>query len=152
MVRRYSVRAMPAALAFAACVLASGCFPAYRPPAGEPPVVDQQDREWSGIMEDEGFTRRQVLDGALGNVKSQEFIVDVPASRNVTVLGFCDLGCSDLDLLVARGETILGSDTEDDDRPAVEVSDHRGGRLTVVVSMADCERPRCQFRAIVFTR
>lgn len=138
----------------AACTLAlvSGCSTAFQAPSGEPPVVDQQDREWSGIMTDNGYTRRNVMDGALGRIKSQEFVIDVPASRTVEVMGFCDLGCSDLDLVVARGETLLGSDTEDDDRPAVSVENHPGGRLTVVVSMADCSRPRCQFRVIAFTK
>ncbi len=149
MLRRPVVHMTLAALTL---VLGSGCSTAYRPPAGEPPVVDQQDSEWSGIMGGMGYTRRNVMNGALGSSKAQEFVVDVPASRTVEVMGFCDLGCSDLDLVVARGETLLGSDSEDDDRPAVAVTNHPGGRLTVVVSMAACDRPRCQFRAIVFTK
>jgi hypothetical protein len=138
-----------AAFAF---LLASGCTATYRAPSGEPPVVDQQDEEQSRFMVELGYTRRNVLNGSLGSSKAQEFVVDVPASQSVDVMGFCDLGCADLDLLVSRGETILGSDSEPDDQPEVEVRNHRGGRLTVVVSMADCNRPRCQFRAIVFTK
>jgi hypothetical protein len=138
-----------AALTF---TLASGCVAASQAPRGEPPVVDQQDSEWSGIMTGLGYTRRNVLNGSLGSSRSREFIVDVPASQEVSVLGFCDMGCSDLDLLISRGETILDSDTEGDDQPELLVKGHRGGRLAVVVSMADCDRSSCQFRAIVFTR
>jgi hypothetical protein len=146
---RTAARAFLAAFTF---LLASGCTATYRAPSGEPPVVEQQDQETSRIMVDFGNTRRDVLNGSLGSSRSQEFVVDVPPSEKVFVIGFCDLHCDDLDLLIARGEKNLDWDSEPDDNPEVEVTNHPGGRLTVVVSMAVCNRPRCQFRAIVFTK
>ena len=70
---------------------------------------------------------------------------NVAANAAYIVIGACDEGCSDLDLVVRDSSgNDVGSDFEDDDAPMVVIPAGSGGRYTFEVQMATCSS-NCHF-------
>ena len=73
-----------------------------------------------------------------GNVQFASF--SLSAGGNYVLIGACDEGCSDLDMIVrdAAGDEV-GRDEEMDDAPMVVIEGAYGGQYRVEVGMVTCE-------------
>lgn len=73
-----------------------------------------------------------------GNVQTVTF--NLRAGGTYVLIGACDEGCSDLDMIVrdAAGNEV-GRDEEMDDAPMVVIEGARGGRYSVDVGMVTCQ-------------
>jgi hypothetical protein len=70
---------------------------------------------------------------------------NVASGANYIVIGACDEGCSDLDLVVRDSSgNEVGSDFEDDDAPMVVIPAGSGGRYTFEAQMVTCTS-NCHF-------
>ncbi len=80
----------------------------------------------------------QVGRQSAGNVQTVTF--DLRAGGSYVLIGACDEGCSDLDMIVRDPSgNEVGRDEELDDAPMVVVEGARGGRYAVDVGMATCQ-------------
>ncbi len=125
-------RLVSAALAFAAVTGAAGAASAQTGPA----LVDSL---FSGLESELGLSASSRATGSLGANQKTTGTVNVPAGATYVLIGVCDEGCSDLDLVVRDSSGAeIGSDYEDDDSPIVFISDAAGGRYTFEVQMVTC--------------
>ncbi|MBU2167662.1 MAG: hypothetical protein KKF88_07485 [Alphaproteobacteria bacterium] len=80
----------------------------------------------------------QVGRQSAGNVQTVTF--DLRAGGTYVLLGACDGGCSDLDMIVRDPSgNEVGRDEEMNARPFVIIQGARGGRYTVDVGMVTCQ-------------
>lgn len=89
--------------------------------------------------------------GTLPPGEDEEFPLELRAGVRYVILGVCDGGCSDLDLVLvdaAGGEA--GADREMDDVPIVAFQAPADGRYVVKVEMATCGTANCGYGVRVF--
>jgi hypothetical protein len=68
------------------------------------------------------------------------------------VTAVCDRDCSDIDLRVFRNGTLVGSDTEEDDRPMVRVAPLVTRLYTIRATMAACSDSPCYYGIGIYAR
>jgi len=92
-----------------------------------------------------------VVRGTLPAGEDEEFPVELRAGVRYVILGVCDGGCSDVDLVLvdaAGGEA--GADRELDDVPVVSFQAPADGRYVVKVEMATCGTGNCGYGVRVY--
>jgi hypothetical protein len=142
-----STRTTRRALPFLLALLALGTAPAT---ARAQSVIEQLATAASQMMTNNGLTRRSTHDGSLRQGETIDIPVRLAAGQQITLAGFCDEDCSDLDLRVIRNGTTLGEDILVDDAPVVTLKNFAGGTVTVRVEMPGCSVAPCAFRVMVF--
>lgn len=133
------------ALAAAALLLAS-------PARAQDDLIATQLDSATVLMTGSGY--QPLSDAVRGTVpagEDEEFPLEVRAGVRYVVLGVCDRGCSDLDLvLVDAAGAEAGADREMDDVPIVSFQAPADGRFTVKVQMAACSTGSCVYGVRVF--
>lgn len=124
---------------------------AYAPSlvAQESVVVDQLERATRELA-DRGYNQvRPWRFGAFGAGMSDEFTSEF-ASDTYVVVGFCDNGCTDLDLSLKTifGE-LLTEDVAPDDRPILGFQ-IEAGLYWLEVTMAQCDPSPCHWGVGVY--
>lgn len=99
-----------------------------------------------GQLESEfGISAASRATGRLAEGGSTTGTFNVASGANYIVIGACDEGCSDLDLVVRDSSgNEVGADYEPDDAPMVVIPAGSGGRYTFEVQMATCSS-NCHF-------
>lgn len=135
------------ALAAAAALLS---VPAH----AQPEVVSNQMRQADSIMAEQNFSPvDEIVRGTLAQGADAEFEVDLERGSDYIMVGFCDNGCTDLDLVLSDGDgDEVSSDLELDDKPVVAVEGTSGGTYVLEVKMATCGRDECHYGFRVFRR
>lgn len=88
--------------------------------------------------------------GTLGEGEDEEFELDLEAGNQYFVVGVCDGGCSDMDLVLTNssGEEVE-SDREMDDVPMLAIQG-QSGSFVLSVQMATCSSDECHYGVRVF--
>lgn len=136
------------AIAFAA-IAAAALFAA--PAEAQPGIVTTQLDSAVVLMRNEGFTPADdPVTGTLPQGEDEEFELELEAGTSYFVVGVCDGGCSDLDLVLtdASGEEV-DADRELDDVPMLALQGH-SGTFVLSVQMATCSSSRCHYGVRVF--
>lgn len=98
----------------------------------------------------QGYPSVASVRGALAKETTADHTFNAVAGRSYIVIGVCDEGCTDLDLGVYNGAgTVMGSDVEEDDTPAVIFEAGETGRHQITVLMAVCAA-RCNYGVKVY--
>jgi hypothetical protein len=132
------------ALAVAAAALFSAPAQAQRA------IVTTQLDSAVVLMRGQGFspTDEPVL-GTLAQGANEEFELDLEAGSQYFVVGVCDGGCSDLDLVLTRGSDEVEADRELDDVPMLAIQG-QSGSFVLSVQMATCTSSECHYGVRVF--
>lgn len=103
------------------------------------------------LMAGQGFTPAdQPVTGQLAQGDDEEFELDLEAGTNYFVVGVCDGGCSDLDLVLTDGSgEEVEADREMDDVPMLAIEGQRGS-FVLSVQMATCSSAQCHYGVRVF--
>ena len=99
-----------------------------------------------GELETEfGMSAASRATGRLSAGGSTTGTFNVASGANYIVIGACDEGCSDIDMVVRDSSgNEVGSDYEDDDAPMVVIPAGSGGRYTFEIQMVTCSS-NCNF-------
>lgn len=133
-----------AAAAIAAALLST-------PAQAQPEIVVTQLDSAVVLMGGNGFVPADdAVRGTLPNGEDEEFELDLEAGTQYFVVGVCDAGCSDLDLVLTNssGEEVE-SDRELDDVPMLAIQG-QSGSFVLSVQMATCESGECHYGVRVF--
>ncbi|HYU35062.1 MAG TPA: serine/threonine-protein kinase [Thermoanaerobaculia bacterium] len=68
------------------------------------------------------------------------------------IVGQCDHNCSDLDLSIYDGETMISQDLETDDHPVLIMTAPRSDTFRLVVTMAKCSTGACSYGIGLFAK
>lgn len=102
------------------------------------------------LMAAEGFTPSDdPVMGTLAQGDDEEFEVELESGSQYFVVGVCDTGCSDLDLVLTRGDDEIESDRKLDDVPMLAIAD-QSGTFVLSVQMATCESSQCHYGVRIF--
>lgn len=102
-------------------------------------------------MRAQGFVPADApVGGRLAQGADEEFELEIEAGTTYFVVGVCDGGCSDLDLVLtdASGKEV-DSDRELDDVPMLALQGLRGTHV-LSVAMATCGSAACEYGVRVF--
>lgn len=89
--------------------------------------------------------------GSLAAGADQQFDLDLRRGVQYVVIGVCDRGCSDLDLVITNAAGAeVDADRELDDVPVLAVSPEQNGTFRIKVEMATCSTAECTFGVRVF--
>lgn len=107
-------------------------------------IVAEQVAEVDKLFEDEGYEPSHELQtGYMSTDETTTTQLDLDPGRYVFV-GVCDGDCEDLDLAVhSPSGTLLGSDSEDDDVPVIEIDVASAGEYSFTAGMASCRTDTC---------
>ncbi|HEU0302933.1 MAG TPA: hypothetical protein VFR37_26000, partial [Longimicrobium sp.] len=123
-------------LAFAAAAVVLASVPAQAQPDI---VTDQLDAAVAMMAEDGYAPADDAVMGTLAEGDDAEFELDLEAGVHYAIIGFCDRGCSDLDLALADGGgNEVDSDYLLDDYPTLEFDSESTGTFVLSVEMATC--------------
>lgn len=120
----------------------------------------------------QGQVARQIVDSRMvrtllaeGYVRTHDAHFDLtPAGGSSTVtltlregltyriVGKCDNDCTDLDLRLRDGRSVLASDFESDDYPLISVTPSRSGTYSLDAVMASCRTRNCGWGVVVLAR
>ena len=133
------------ALAAAAAALLSA------PAQAQQEIVTTQLDSAVSLMRAQGFTPAdEPVRGTLAQGADEEFELDLEAGTNYFVVGVCDGGCSDLDLVLTNSEgEEVEADRELDDVPMLAIEGQRGS-FVLAVQMATCSSAQCHYGVRVF--
>jgi len=115
-------------------------------------ILDQLTEKATELFGQKGFTPNGwVQSGAMASGGEKSVSVTLKGGQLYSVVGMCDTGCKDLNLVIkdSKGNE-LDSDVEDDDFPIL-VTD-KTGTYTVTVSMVKCETSSCRYRLVGFNK
>ena len=135
-------------LAIAATFAALVASPAHAQPA----IVQTQLDSAIVLMGGQGFAPAdEPVTGTLAQGDDEEFELDLQSGVSYFIVGVCDGGCSDLDLVLtdASGDEVE-SDRELDDVPMLAVESERTGSYVLSVQMATCSSSQCHYGVRVF--
>ncbi|MEJ0060058.1 MAG: hypothetical protein WDM79_10975 [Terricaulis sp.] len=91
--------------------------------------------------------------GALVNAQSDAFEATISIPGEYTVIGVCDLDCSNLDIRVLDEHGgLIAEDTAPDDFPIVELMLSGEATVRVQVTMLACAQEPCYFGANLYRR
>lgn len=107
-------------------------------------IVAEQVAEVDKLFEDEGYEPSHELQtGYMSTDETTTTQLDLDPGRYVFV-GVCDGDCEDLDLAVhSPSGALLGSDSEDDDVPVIEIDVSSAGEYSFTAGMASCRAETC---------
>jgi hypothetical protein len=134
------------ALATAAAALVSS------PAQAQPAIIQTQLDSAIVLMGNEGFTPAdEPVTGTLAQGDDEEFELDLQSGVSYFIVGVCDGGCSDLDLVLTdeSGEEVE-SDREMDDVPMLVLEAESTGSYVLSVQMATCSSSSCHYGVRVF--
>ncbi len=133
------------ALAAAAAALLS------TPAQAQPAIITTQLDSAVVLMRAQGFTPADdAVRGTLAEGADEEFELDLESGTNYLVVGVCDGGCSDLDLVLTNGSgEEVESDRELDDVPMLAI-EGQSGSFVLSVQMATCTLNECHYGVRVF--
>jgi hypothetical protein len=95
----------------------------------------------------------QVSTGSLNNGSEESVSVALEGGGNYAIVGVCDSGCRDLDLVAFDGAgNEVASDQEMDDTPMVNFSATQTGTWRLQVTMASCTADPCHYSLAVYAR
>jgi serine/threonine-protein kinase len=124
--------------------------PAPEPPAPEPPA------DYSAEV-------HRILERTEANLpgdytRSADFYVDqlavqgtkdlaatLTGGSSYTLIGQCDRNCSDLDLAIYDGDSLISEDLKEDDNPVLILNAPRSGEYRLKVSMPGCSEASCWY-------
>lgn len=89
--------------------------------------------------------------GTLPQGEDEEFEVELDSGSDYFVVGVCDSGCSDLDLVLTRGSDEVEADREMDDVPMLTL-EGQGGSFVLSVQMATCSSSECHYGVRIFRK
>jgi hypothetical protein len=118
----------------------------------QPNVIRMQLDSAVVLMRGQGFTPLDdAVTGSLAAGQDEEFEVELEAGVTYMVVGVCDGGCSDLDLVLSDddGEE-MEADRELDDVPMLAVEVTSNVEAVLKVQMATCSTAQCQYGVRVF--
>ena len=102
------------------------------------------------LMAGQGFVPSDdAVVGTLPQGEDEEFEVELASGSQYFVVGVCDSGCSDLDLVLSRGSDEVESDREMDDVPMLSISGE-SGTFVLSVQMATCSSAQCHYGVRIF--
>lgn len=103
------------------------------------------------LMQGQGFTPAdEPVTGRLAQGDDEEFELDLESGSQYFVVGVCDGGCSDLDLVLTRsGGDEVEADRELDDVPMLAIQG-QSGSFVLSVQMATCSADQCHYGVRVF--
>lgn len=87
--------------------------------------------------------------GTLAQGDDEEFEVELESGNQYFVVGVCDGGCSDLDLVLTRGSEEVEADRKLDDVPMLAISGE-SGTFVLSVQMATCSSSECHYGVRIF--
>jgi hypothetical protein len=90
--------------------------------------------------------------GSLGKGRDQSLEVQLESGKQYVFFGVCDTDCSDLDMALYDGGTMLGQDVETDDVPIVTHTPTRSGTFQLKVSMVTCTNEPCRYGVGVYAK
>lgn len=134
------------ALAAAAAALVSS------PAQAQPAIIQTQLDSAIVLMGNEGFAPAdEPVTGTLAQGDDEEFELDLQSGVSYFIVGVCDGGCSDLDLVLTdeSGEEVE-SDRELDDVPMLALEAGSTGSYVLSVQMATCSSSSCHYGVRVF--
>ena len=105
-------------------------------------------------LEADGNREYQRLEpGVLEKKGSEEREIKLEGGNSYAIIGYCDNGCSDLDLELMNPEReILASDKQDDDFPVLEFDLEEDGTFIVSVDMVGCEGAECYYGLLIYLK
>lgn len=89
--------------------------------------------------------------GTLPQGEDEEFEVELDSGSQYFVVGVCDAGCEDLDLVLTRGDDEIEADRELDDVPMLAI-EQQSGTFVLSVQMANCESAQCHYGVRIFSK
>lgn len=102
------------------------------------------------LMAGQGFVPSDdAVVGTLPQGEDEEFEVELASGSQYFVVGVCDGGCSDLDLVLSRGSDEVESDRKLDDVPMLAISGE-SGTFVLSVQMATCSSSECHYGVRIF--
>ncbi|HEX6372963.1 MAG TPA: hypothetical protein VF006_28830 [Longimicrobium sp.] len=120
------------------------------PAQAQPGIVATQLDSAVVLMAGQGFTPiDNAVTGTLPQGEDEEFELDLEAGRQYFVVGVCDGGCSDLDLVLTQGDNEVEADRELDDVPMLAIQG-QSGSFVLSVQMATCSSSQCHYGVRVF--
>lgn len=104
------------------------------------------------LMRGQGFVPLDdAVTGTLAAGQDEEFEVELEAGVTYMVVGVCDGGCSDLDLVLTDDEgDEMEADRELDDVPMLAVENTSNVEAVLTVQMATCSTAQCHYGVRVF--
>jgi hypothetical protein len=121
------------------------------PAQAQPGIVATQLDSAVVLMGGNGFVPADdAVRGTLAEGADEEFELDLESGTQYFVVGVCDGGCSDLDLVLTNssGEEVE-SDRELDDVPMLAIQG-QSGSFVLSVQMATCGSSECHYGVRVF--
>jgi hypothetical protein len=133
------------ALAAIACALLS------TPAQAQPGIVTTQLDSAVVLMGGNNFVPvDDAVTGTLGEGEDEEFELDLEAGNQYFVVGVCDGGCSDMDLVLTNSSgQEVEADREMDDVPMLAI-EGQSGSFVLSVQMATCSSDECHYGVRVF--
>lgn len=121
------------------------------PAKAQPGIVTTQLDSAVVLMRAQGFTPAdEAVRGTLAEGADEEFELELESGTNYFVVGVCDGGCSDLDLVLTDGSgEEVESDRELDDVPMLAIQG-QSGNFVLSVQMATCSSSECHYGVRVF--
>ncbi len=104
------------------------------------------------LMRGQGFVPLDdAVTGTLATGADEEFEIDLEAGVTYMVVGVCDGGCSDLDLVLSDDDgDEMEADREMDDVPMLAIENTRNVEAVLKVQMATCSTAQCHYGVRVF--
>jgi hypothetical protein len=121
------------------------------PAQAQPGIVTTQLDSAVVLMGGNGFVPADdAVRGTLSEGDDEEFELALEAGVNYFVVGVCDGGCSDLDLVLTNSSgNEVESDRELDDVPMLAI-EGQSGNFVLSVQMATCGSSECHYGVRVF--
>ncbi|HEU4885362.1 MAG TPA: hypothetical protein VFT45_24150 [Longimicrobium sp.] len=122
------------------------------PAHAQPSVVTSQFTEVASGLAERGFVPvADVVRGTLAQGADTEFELELEGNDYV-VMGFCDGGCTDLDLVLTDGSgSEVAADRAADDYPVLTL-ESKSGTFVLSVLMATCGNSECHYGVQLFRK
>lgn len=135
-------------IALAAVAAALLATPAH----AQPTVVTTQFEGVASGLAERGFVPvAEVVRGTLAEGADTDFELELEGNDYV-VVGFCDGGCSDLDLVLTdQGGSEVAADRALDDYPVLTL-ESKSGTFVLSVQMATCSTSECHYGVQLFRK
>jgi hypothetical protein len=121
------------------------------PAQAQPGIVTTQLDSAVVLMGGQGFVPAdEAVRGTLAEGDDEEFELELESGTQYFVVGVCDGGCSDLDLVLTDGDgDEVEADREMDDVPMLAI-EGQSGNFVLSVQMATCSSSECHYGIRVF--
>ena len=97
------------------------------------------------------FSLNYIL-GRMDQSTNSSWTVMLEEGRTYKIVGVCDNDCSDLDLEVTQGGTVVGTDILPDDVPIVTFRATATGSYSIKVMMETCSSEPCYWGIVVLVK